>query len=136
MAQIVKPLGKTTIRLVENDEMIDDEIKIAKLFNEYFVNTVKKLGLFTKEQSAISTENSLSKVEIAISEHGNHPSITAITEKMEKLGNPTFGFDFTSYEETVKEVNNLKIRKVSQKNRYSRKNYQGKYRYCFVFPLS
>ena len=95
MAQIVKPLGKTTIRLVENDEMIDDEIKIAKLFNEYFVNTVKKLGLFTKEQSAISTENSLSKVEIAISEHGNHPSITAITEKMEKLGNPTFGFHFT-----------------------------------------
>ena len=95
--------------------MIDDEIKIAKLFNEYFVNTAKKLGLFTKEQSAISTENSLSKVEIAISEHGNHPSITAITEKMEKLGNPTFGFDFTSYEETVKEVNNLKIRKVSQK---------------------
>ena len=34
---------------------------------------------------------------------------------MEKLGNPTFSFDFTSYEETVKEFNNLKIRKVSQK---------------------
>ena len=34
---------------------------------------------------------------------------------MEKLGNPTFRFDFTSYEETIKEVNNLKIRKVSQK---------------------
>ena len=56
---------------------------------------MKKLRLFSKEQSAISTENSLSKVEIAISEHGNHPSITAITEKMEKLGNPTFGFHFT-----------------------------------------
>ena len=116
--------------------MIDDEIEIAKLFHEYFVNIVKKLGLFTKEQSAISTENSLSEVEIVIAKYGNHPSIIAITEKMEKLGNPTFGFDFTSYEETVKEVNNLKIRKVSQKNRYSRKNYQGKYRYCFVFPLS
>ena len=65
----------------------------------YSTNTLyillKKLGLFTKEQSAISTENSLSKVEIAISEHGNHPSITAITEKMEKLGNPAFGFHFT-----------------------------------------
>ena len=95
--------------------MIDDEIQIANLFNEYFVNIVKKLGLFTKEQSAISTENSLSEVEIAITKYGNHPSIIAITEKMEKLGNPTFGFDFTSYEETVKEVNNLKIRKVSQK---------------------
>ena len=95
--------------------MIDDEIEIAKLFHEYFVNIVKKLGLFTKEQSASFTENSLSEVEIAIAKYGNHPSITAITEKMEKLGNPTFGFDFTSYEETVKEVNNLKIRKVSHK---------------------
>ena len=54
-------------------------------------------------------------MEIAIAKYGNHPSIIAVTEKMEKLGNPTFGFDFTSYEETVKEVNNLKIRKVSQK---------------------
>ena len=35
---------------------------------------------------------------------------------MEKLGNPTFSFDFTSYEETVKEFNNLKFRKVSQKS--------------------
>ena len=52
--QIVKPLfsnkvkAKTTIKLVENNEMIDDEIEFAKLFNEYFVNIVKKLGLFTK----------------------------------------------------------------------------------------
>ena len=104
--QNVKPLfsnkfkGKTTIKLVENDKMIDNEIEIAKIFNEYFVNIVKKLGLFTKEQSAISTENSLNEVEIAITKHENHPSIIAITEKMEKLGNPSFGFDFTSYEET------------------------------------
>ena len=54
-------------------------------------------------------------MEIAIAKHGNHPSIIAITEEMEKLGNLNFGFDFISYEETVKEVNNLKIRKVSQK---------------------
>ena len=35
--------------------------------------------------------------------------------RKDKLSSPTFGFDFTSYEETVKEVNNLKSRKVSQK---------------------
>ena len=64
---------------------------------------LKKLWLFTKEHSAFSRENSLSEMEIAnYWENG-------------KLGNPTFGFYFTSYEETVKEVNNLKIRKVSQK---------------------
>ena len=45
--QTVKPLfsnkvkSKTTIKLVENDKMIDDETKIAKIFNEYFVNIVK-----------------------------------------------------------------------------------------------
>ena len=34
---------------------------------------------------------------------------------MEKFDNPIFGFDFTLCEETIKEVNNLKIRNVSQK---------------------
>ena len=82
--------------------MIDNEIEIAKLFNKYSVNIVKKLGLFTKEQSAVFTQNSLSEVEIAIAKYRNHQSIIAVTEKMEKLGNPTFGFDFTSHEKTVK----------------------------------
>ena len=61
--QIVKPIfsnkvkAKTNIKLVEKIEMIDDESEIANLFNEYFVNIVKKSGLFTKEQSAISTDH-------------------------------------------------------------------------------
>ena len=63
--------------------MIDDEIQIANLFNEYLVNIVKMLGIFTKEQSAISTENSLGEVEIAIGKYGNNPSIITIIEKME-----------------------------------------------------
>ena len=52
--QLVKPLfsnkvkAKTNIKLVDNNELTDDEIEIAKLFNEYFVNIVKKLRLFTK----------------------------------------------------------------------------------------
>ena len=59
--------------------MIDDKIEIAKLFNKYFVNIKKKkLELFTKEQTEISTENSLSEVEIAIVKYGNHPSIIAM----------------------------------------------------------
>ena len=32
---------KPTIKLVKNDEMIDNKTKIAKIFNEYFVNIVK-----------------------------------------------------------------------------------------------
>ena len=54
-----------------------DEIEIAKLFNEYSVNKIRT----TKEQSAVSTEYSLSEVEMAIAKYRNHPSINAITEK-------------------------------------------------------
>ena len=48
--------ANSTTKLVKNNEMVDDEIEIAKLFNKYFVNIVKKLGLITKEQSTISAE--------------------------------------------------------------------------------
>ena len=120
--QAVKPLfsnkvkGKTVIKLVENDAMIDDESEIAKNFNEYFVNIVKEVGILTEEQTTYSATNQLSEVEMAIIKYKNHPSIKAITDRMEKLGKPTFNFKFTSHEETEKEVNNLKIKKASQKS--------------------
>ena len=119
--QTVKPLSsnkvkaKTVVKLVENDTMIDDESEIAKIFNEYFVNIVKKLGILTEEQTMYSSGNQLSEAEMAIIKYKNHPSIKAITDRMEKLGNPIFNFKFTSHEETEKEVNNLKIKKASQK---------------------
>ena len=120
--QTVKPLSsnkvkaKTVIKLVENDAVIDDESQIANIFNEYFVNIVKKLGILTEEQTTYSATNQLSEVEMAIIKYKNHPSIKAITDRMEKLGKPTFNFKFTSHEETEKEVNNLKIKKASQKS--------------------
>ena len=83
-----------------------------------------------------SAANQLSEVEMAIIKYKNHPNKKAITDRMEKLGNPVFNFKFTSHEETEKEINNLKIKKVSQKIRYSCKNYQGKCRYYFMFPIS
>ena len=96
--------------------MIDDESEIAKIFNEYFVNIVKKVGILTEEQTTYSATNQLSEVEMAIIKYKNHPSIKAITDRMEKLGKPTFNFKFTSRDETGKEVNNLKIKKALQKS--------------------
>ena len=37
-----KVKAETTIKLVENNKMVDDDIEIAKPFDEYFVNIVKK----------------------------------------------------------------------------------------------
>ena len=92
----VKPLfskkvkAKTVIKLVENDVMIEDESEIAKNFNEYFVNIVKNVGILTEEQTTYSATNQLREVEIAIIKYKNHPSINAITVRMEKLGKTTF----------------------------------------------
>ena len=97
--QVVKPLfsnrvkAKTVIKLVENDAMIDDESEIAKIFNEYVVNIVKKLGILAEEQTMYSTANQLSAVEMAIIKYKNHPSIKAITDRMEKLGKPIFNLN-------------------------------------------
>ena len=66
--------------------MIDDESEIAKMFNEYFVNIVKKLGILTEEQTMYSAANQLSEVEMTIIKYKNHPRIKAITDRMEKLG--------------------------------------------------
>ena len=79
--QAVKPLfsnkvkAKTVIKLVENYAKIHDESEIAKIFNEYFVNIVKKVGILTEEQTMYSAANQLSEVEMAIIKYKNHPSI-------------------------------------------------------------
>ena len=96
--------------------MTDDEPEIAKIFNGYFVNIIKKLGILTEEQTMYSAANQLSEVEMAIIKYKNHPSIKTITDRMEKQGNPIFNFKFTSHKETEKEVNNLKIKKASKKS--------------------
>ena len=79
--QNVKPLfsnkvkAKTTIKLFENDEAIDNKIKIAKIFNKYFVNTVKNLAILAQKESATFPENNSSEVEMALEKYKNHPSI-------------------------------------------------------------
>ena len=96
--QIVKPLfanklqAKTILKLVENDEVIDDESEIEKIFNEYFVNIVKRLRILTEEQTVYSAANQLSEVEMAIIKYKNYPSTKPITDRMEKLGKQFFNF--------------------------------------------
>ena len=46
--------------------MIDADSEIAKIFNEYFVNIVKKLGISTEKHTMYSAANQLSEVEMAI----------------------------------------------------------------------
>ena len=44
----------------------------------------------------------------------NHPSILFINKNLERTGCPSFAFEFTSWEETIKEVDKVSIKKASQ----------------------
>ena len=50
---------------------------------------------------------------MAVIKYKNHSGIKVITDRMEKLGETTFNFKFTSHDETEKDVNNLQIQKAS-----------------------
>ena len=54
--------------------MIDNETKIAKIFNEYLVNIAKNLRIFAEKESATFKENNLSEVEMAFKKIQKPPS--------------------------------------------------------------
>ena len=54
------------VKLKLKQKLVENEIEIAKILNEYFVNIVENLGILTEKESATSTENNLSEVEMAL----------------------------------------------------------------------
>ena len=54
------------VKLKLKQKLVENEIKIAKILNEHFVNIVENLGILTEKESATSTENNLSEVEMAL----------------------------------------------------------------------
>ena len=75
-------------------------------------------------------------MEIAVGKYRCHSGVNAVTEKIEKFGKPTFGFDFYFVWGKSKRSQQFKNWEGFSKNRYSCKNCQGKYRYCFLFLVS
>ena len=63
------------------------------------------------EPGIACSQNTVSK---AINKFRNHPSILSINKNMERIERPSFAFKFLSLDETIKEVNKLKIKKASQ----------------------
>ena len=77
------------ITLVENDEIISAESKVANSFSKFFENAVHSLGIKTNEST---NDNCILKnpVEIAIKKYEQHPSINLIKENI--TNNESFRF--------------------------------------------
>ena len=123
----VKPLfsdkisHKETINLAVNDTVLSDDQVVADTFNNYFNNIVKNLLTVTNKNYPKEITNSfnlnlLDPVEAAILKYKNHPSLNAIRGKISKLDNPNFYFEYTSFDQPLKELEKLDPKKTSQMN--------------------
>ena len=102
-----KTLKDERITLVEKNEVISDDIKLVKIFSEYFGNIVQNLGI---DNLSLETENVT--IESAIEKYKNHPSIKIIQENIDPCRK--FSFDKVNAEYISKIIDNLDTSKASQ----------------------
>ena len=86
----VKPLFSNKIKsadsifLAESGEIIRNEVKVANVFNKYFVNMVPSMGITNNNKflSTTDTSDTNDPLEKIIDKYKNHPSITCINRHM------------------------------------------------------
>ena len=86
------------ISLTEDGKTITEDLQMAEIFKNYFSNVIRNFGdrnVPTKPGIA----NSQNTVSNAINKFRNHPSILSYNKNMERIGCPSFAFEFVSLEE-------------------------------------
>ena len=112
----VKPLfsekisHKDIISLTQDGKTITEDLPIAKIFNNCFSTVIRSFCGRNVPTDACSQNT----VSTAINKFRNHPSILLLNKNMERIGCPSFSFEFVSLEETIKEINKLSIKKAYQ----------------------
>ena len=112
---------KETINLAANDTILSDHQVVAETFNNYFNDTAKNLLAVTNKNFPKGKANGfilnlLDPVETAIFKYKNHLSVNGIRSKIWKPGNANFYFEYTSFDQILKELEKLDPKKTSQVN--------------------
>ena len=94
--------------LVEDDEIISNESKVADPSSNFFENAFNPLGIKTNEYSN-DNDSLKSPLEIAIQKYEQHPSINLIKENV--TYNESFHFLPNEEERILKEIINLHNKK-------------------------
>ena len=99
------------ISLLEKGEIINDDVKIAEVFNEYFANITDELGLNEKIANLSLSENIEDPIEKAVHKYKNHPSI----KKIKQQWSPQTLFEFrkVTTEDVATQLRKLKSKKSS-----------------------
>ena len=113
----VKPLFSDKIQtpgsitLLEGDELVSDDKKVAKILKAYFVNITASLKISGVEKNLVKTNEICDPIDIDVNMCKRHPSIQLIKQRVtvsEKLS-----FQQVSLEEILSQLNNLDPTKAS-----------------------
>ena len=104
------------IALVENNEIINNEDKIAEIFNTYFTNIVSNLKIpldqdtdFARRIDPFGEDDPITFI---LEKYKNHPSIIAIKSFCHE--NETFNFEAIKRDDVLKKINSLDRSNTSQ----------------------
>ena len=103
-----KKTSNININLVENNDVISEDKKIADCFKMFFENTVKVLNI-DMDPNILSTSNHEDIILHNIEKFKKHPSIINIKEVINL--DTTFTFNFITFDNMVNKINNLDLTK-------------------------
>ena len=105
------------IKLVENEEIIDDDTKVAEELNNFFKTAVASLDIHGNPYTVENVENMSDSVEKAIKKFEFHPSILLIKNKIGKnVSQNLFCFNEVTKAEVLKEINYINNKKANPFN--------------------
>ncbi len=94
-----------SITLIENDEMVTDDLKIAEIFNNYFVNITQDLEITDPCAHLSPTIGIEDPIDRTVEKYKNHPSIKKIKECFTRL--ESFLFRQVTVEEVSSQIGKL-----------------------------
>ena len=108
-----KVVTSENITLLENNDIYEDDEKVANIFNNFFSNVVKTLEV-SIESDPLVDEFNLDPVTIAIKKYDTHPSVLKIKEN--NIDVETFSFQTIDLESVIHEIALLSPSKATPKD--------------------
>ena len=107
---------RNEITLVEKNEIISDNSKVATTLNSFFENAVTTLGIPTIDHHLTDTSSIEDPIDKIITKFAKHPSILRINNNVQK---GTFIFQIADFDEVHTEISKLKTKVACASNSIS-----------------
>ena len=101
----------SSISLIEDGKMVNQDTQIAEIFNQYFANITDSLGITVNDSLLLPTSDILDPIDKSVEKYEAHPSICKI--KNTTKFSDKFEFRKVTTEEVAIKISQLNPRKAS-----------------------